>query len=61
MLIYQHVPRVLLGAFVCDGGRPIYAGHIVVANWDDDGDVRHVHVLGVIAHVKEFLDTLICG
>ena len=63
MLICQHAPRGLyfvFSAFAGDRGGPVHAPHVVVVNGSGGGGVRHVHILGAIANIKEFLDTFIC-
>ena len=51
----------MFGAFVCAGGRPVDACLVVVINWGGCDAVRHVHVGGSIADVKELLDTFVGG
>ena len=51
----------MIVAFACDGDGPVNAGHVVVVNRGDDSGVGHVHVLGVITYVNDFIDALICS
>ena len=49
----------MIGTFVCAGCSPVDTGLNVIVNWGGSDAVRHVHVGGSIADVKEFLDAFV--
>ena len=51
----------MFGAFVRAGGRPVDTGLVVVVNRGGCDAVRHIHVGGAIADVKELLDAFVGG
>ena len=50
----------VFGALVCDRGRPIYTGFIIIVNCDAFVCVVHVEILCSVENVFELGDTFIC-